>query len=76
MLRRLDRVRERLVEGAPLAHTAYACGFSDQAHLTRQFKSAYGLTPRAWQRLVRTRLHDRSIKPGPGSLPRLDKQPV
>lgn len=76
MLRRLDRVRERLVEGAPLAHTAYACGFSDQAHLTRQFKSAYGLTPNAWRRLVRTRLHDRSIKPGPGSLPRLDKQPV
>lgn len=54
MMRRLDAARTALATGQTLADTAYAFGFADQAHFTRQFKSAYGQTPRAWQRACRT----------------------
>jgi AraC-like DNA-binding protein len=53
ILRRLDKARSRLLAGAALAPTAFACGFADQSHFTRQFKSAFGLTPRAWLRTMR-----------------------
>lgn len=45
LLRRLDFARERLREGQPLVEVALAAGFADQAHFTRMFKSAFGLTP-------------------------------
>lgn len=51
-LRRLDRARARLRRGGALADAAYAEGFADQSHFTRQFKSAYGVTPRQWQALA------------------------
>ena len=31
--------------GATPSDTALACGFADQAHMTRQFKARTGLTP-------------------------------
>jgi len=36
---------------APLSEIALTCGFSDQAHFTRQFRSATGETPQRWRRM-------------------------
>jgi AraC-like DNA-binding protein len=47
-LRQLDRVRRLLISGKPLAESALEAGFADQSHMSRRFKSAYGLTPAAW----------------------------
>jgi AraC-like DNA-binding protein len=47
-LRRLDRVRRLLMGGMPLAEAALEAGFADQSHMSRRFRSAYGLTPAAW----------------------------
>lgn len=43
--RRLVRARELLRQGATALEVAFTLGFSDQSHLTRQFKQAYGVTP-------------------------------
>jgi AraC-like DNA-binding protein len=51
-MRRLDRARALIREGKPLADVALASGFSDQSHLTRHFKKAYGVSPGAWFRLA------------------------
>jgi AraC-like DNA-binding protein len=48
-LRRLDHVRSMLRAGHSLANSALACGFSDQSHMTRQFKRAYGMSPSRWR---------------------------
>ena len=50
-LRRLGEVRDLMRAGYELADAAVAGGFSDQSHMTRKFKSAYGLTPLQWLRL-------------------------
>jgi len=42
---RVERAAWRLAAGAPIAETAYATGFADQSHLTRQFKRFVGVTP-------------------------------
>jgi AraC-like DNA-binding protein len=51
LMRRLDAVRARLQRGDPLASVAAASGFADQAHMTRLFKAAVGLTPRQFAHL-------------------------
>ena len=43
--RRLDRVKAEIARGISLADAAYAAGFADQSHMTRHFKSRFGLTP-------------------------------
>jgi AraC-like DNA-binding protein len=48
-MRRLDRVKSAIMSGHSLAEAALVSGFSDQAHMTRQFKQAFGLTPGHWQ---------------------------
>jgi AraC-like DNA-binding protein len=35
----------------PLAEVALTAGFADQAHFTRIFRSAYGVTPGRYARL-------------------------
>lgn len=45
LMRRLDEARRRITEHQPLADVALAVGFADQAHFTRTFKAAFGLTP-------------------------------
>ncbi|MEL7128355.1 MAG: AraC family transcriptional regulator [Pseudomonadota bacterium] len=44
---RLDRARRLVMDGTPISEAALLAGFSDQSHLTRAFKSAYGITPGA-----------------------------
>ncbi|HKC08985.1 MAG TPA: AraC family transcriptional regulator [Methylomirabilota bacterium] len=53
LMRRLDVARSGLREGTPLAEVALAAGFADQAHFTRMFRSAYGMTPGRYARLGR-----------------------
>jgi AraC-like DNA-binding protein len=45
LLRRLDRARQLVGHGQPLAEVALATGFADQAHLTRMFHAAFGVSP-------------------------------
>ncbi len=52
MMRRLDRARQAISEGTPLAETAALLGFSDQAHMSRHFNAAFGLSPGRWRRLT------------------------
>jgi AraC-like DNA-binding protein len=51
LMRRLAFVRERLGSGRPMADLALEAAFADQAHFTRQFKRAFGLTPSRYARL-------------------------
>jgi AraC-like DNA-binding protein len=51
-MRQLDRVRRQIKAGVGLAEAALAAGFADQAHMTRHFKRAYGITPARWSTLV------------------------
>jgi AraC-like DNA-binding protein len=39
---------QELRDGVPAARVAADCGFSDQAHLTRQFKRVVGVPPGAF----------------------------
>lgn len=59
LMRRLQFVRSQLGPDArpgmntSLADLALQTGFADQAHMTRMFKSAYGLTPDVFARMSR-----------------------
>jgi AraC-like DNA-binding protein len=44
---RVDRARRMLISGTSAAEAAIAAGFCDQAHLIRQFRRHYGVTPSA-----------------------------
>ncbi|PYT56899.1 MAG: AraC family transcriptional regulator [Acidobacteria bacterium] len=54
LMRRLEFARERIHRERPLVEVAFDAGFADQAHFTRAFRSAFGLTP-ARYRALRTR---------------------
>jgi AraC-like DNA-binding protein len=54
LMRRLDTAREAMHRGRPLAEVADEVGFADQAHFTRVFKAASGLTPGRY-RVLRAR---------------------
>jgi AraC-like DNA-binding protein len=51
LLRRLDFARQQLGGPTPLAELALAAGFADQAHFTRMFQQAFGVTPGRYARL-------------------------
>ena len=53
LMRRLDFARERIHRDRPLVEVACDAGFADQAHFTRAFKSAFGLTPGRYRALRR-----------------------
>lgn len=48
----------------PLAGIAAACGYADQAHLTREFRALAGLPPAAFRAEVFASVHDRPPDPG------------
>ncbi|SMB94560.1 AraC-type DNA-binding protein [Deinococcus hopiensis KR-140] len=56
---RFEEVHNRLWlrPTTPLAPLAYALGFSDQAHLTREFRALSHMTPRAFTHFVRQHLY-------------------
>jgi AraC-like DNA-binding protein len=51
LMRRLELAREQMHRGRALADVALEAGFADQAHLTRVFRSAFGLTPGRYRAL-------------------------
>jgi AraC-like DNA-binding protein len=47
-MRQLDHVRRLLKCGTTLAEASIEAGFADQSHMSRRFKSAYGITAGRW----------------------------
>lgn len=45
MLKRVEKAKNLIRKGETLINTAYMCGFNDQSHLNRRFKTITGLTP-------------------------------
>jgi AraC family transcriptional regulator len=53
--RRLEVAAQYMLQtDVPLSDIALRCGFADQAHLSRLFRHASGLTPSGWRRISRT----------------------
>lgn len=53
--RRAARAKSLLAQRAAPSDTAAAVGLTDQSHLNRWFKRAYGVTPAQYQQQIRTR---------------------
>ena len=51
LMRRLELAREGIHQARPLVEVACDAGFADQAHFTRVFKAAFGLTPARYRAL-------------------------
>ena len=51
LMRRLDFAREQIARRRPLGEVAVDAGFADQAHFSRMFKAAFGLTPARYRAL-------------------------
>jgi AraC-like DNA-binding protein len=69
IMRRLEFARERIHQERPLVEVAFDAGFADQAHFTRAFRSAFGLTParyRAVRSSQRSPAAPISPQPAPG----------
>lgn len=54
LMRRLDAARAQISRRRPLVDVALENGFSDQAHFTRMFGAAFGMTPARYGVLVAT----------------------
>jgi AraC-like DNA-binding protein len=65
VMRRLELARERMRRDRPLAEVACDAGFADQAHFTRAFKSAFGLTPARYRALWTRRVPPAVAGAGP-----------
>lgn len=57
-IRTLTAWRTILLEKVPLASVAAACGFADQAHMTRSVGALTGLPPSGWRRSIAPALSD------------------
>ena len=62
VMRRLEVARGWLRAARPLAETALEAGFADQAHFTRTFKAAFGMTPGRYVKLCTARAGDRAAR--------------
>ena len=51
LMRRLDAARDGISQGWALSDVAYDAGFADQAHFSRMFSAAFGLTPAHYRAL-------------------------
>jgi AraC-like DNA-binding protein len=63
VMRRLDVARGWLRDARPLAETALEAGFADQAHFTRTFKAAFGMTPGRYVKLCAAHAGDEAAPP-------------
>jgi len=63
VMRRLDVARGWLRDARPLAETALESGFADQAHFTRTFKAAFGMTPGRYVKLCAARVTNHGARP-------------
>lgn len=52
LMRRLVFARARMAQRRPPADVAYEAGFADQAHFTRVFTAAFGITPARYAALM------------------------
>lgn len=52
LMRRLDGAQAQLRRGRPPGQVALSFGFADQAHFSRMFKSAFGITPARYAHAV------------------------
>ncbi len=66
VMRRLDVARGWLSDARPLAETAIEAGFADQAHFTRTFKAAFGMTPGRYVSLCAAAAGNRAAQPARG----------
>jgi AraC-like DNA-binding protein len=48
--------QQAISSGASLAEAAGLAGFSDQSHMSREFRRTYGMTPGEFQKVVASRL--------------------
>lgn len=55
LMRRLGHARAQVAQRQPLAQVALEAGFADQAHFTRLFTAAFGITPARYAALTRGR---------------------
>jgi AraC-like DNA-binding protein len=55
LMRRLDVARTQISQHRPLVDVALEAGFADQAHFTRMFKAAFGITPARYGALTTQR---------------------
>jgi AraC-like DNA-binding protein len=62
---RLCSARALLELGTPVAEVAYATGFADQSHFTRQFKDHFGVTPGALTRAAQRQPRPVATPPPP-----------
>jgi AraC-like DNA-binding protein len=69
VMRRLDVARSWLRDARPLAETALEAGFADQAHFTRTFKAAFGMTPGRYVKLCAARAGDGAARPAAHAMP-------
>ncbi|MFC1779110.1 helix-turn-helix domain-containing protein [Thermodesulfobacteriota bacterium] len=49
---RLERAKKLLRQGHSIVDTAFAIGFTDQSHLTRHFKTKFGIPPGVYQKQI------------------------
>jgi len=78
VMRRLDLARTRIQRGDGLAAIAADVGFADQAHLTRVFRGAFGITPSRYRALLIYAATESAVRrrtsgaPAPSSHTRVD----
>ncbi|NTF10763.1 AraC family transcriptional regulator [Agrobacterium rubi] len=48
IMRKLELAKRSIINGNGLAQSAADAGFADQAHFTRHFRKAFGMTPGHW----------------------------
>jgi AraC-like DNA-binding protein len=66
---RFERSRAAIAAGTRASDVAAACGFADQAHLTREWHAMSGYTPTEWLRTEFPFLQDPADADEAGSIP-------